>query len=58
MRYVKLLSQLFLLIGLFFIGSQINLNSLFVIKPNTIFLALLLWFIAIPSSFFIVQNII
>ena len=56
--YIKLLSQLFLLIGLFFIGSQINLNSLFVIKPNTIFLALLLWFIAIPSSFFIVQNII
>lgn len=56
--YIKLLSQLFLLIGLFFIGSQINLNSLFVIKSNTIFLALLLWFIAIPSSFFIVQNII
>jgi len=56
--YIKLLSQLFLLIGLFFIGSQINLNSLFVIKPNTIFLALLLWFIAIPSSFYIVQNII
>ena len=56
--YIKLLSQLFLLIGLFFIGSQINLNSLFVIKPNSIFLALLLWFIAIPSSFFIVQNII
>ena len=56
--YIKLLSQLFLLIGLFFIGSQINLNSLFVIKPNTIFLALLLWFIAIPSSLFIVQNII
>jgi uncharacterized integral membrane protein (TIGR00698 family) len=55
---IQLSSKIFLLFGLFFIGSQISLKSISVLQPNTLLLGCILWFIAIPSSFYLVLNAI
>lgn len=58
LTHIKLFSKIFLLLGLFFIGSQINLKSIYSLQPNILFLALILWFIAVPSSFYMALKII
>ena len=58
MSFIKLISQSFLLLGLFCIGSQIDKKVLSNISIKPLQLALILWIIVIPSSFLLIQAII
>jgi len=51
---LKILSQAFLMFGLFCIGTQTNLFDLKTISAKPLILALLLWFVAMPSAYFLV----
>ena len=58
LSFIKLISQSFLLLGLFCIGSQIDKKVLSNISIKPLQLALILWIIVIPSSFLLIQAII
>ena len=58
LSFIKLISQSFLLLGLFCIGSQIDKKVLSNISVKPLQLALILWIIVIPSSYLLVQAII
>ena len=58
LTYLKLASQSFLLVGLFCIGTQINKESLGSISSRSLVLALILWALVIPSSYFMIMTII
>ena len=58
LTYLKLASQSFLLVGLFCIGTQINKESLGSISSKSLVLALILWALVIPSSYFMIMTII
>ena len=58
LNFIKLISQSFLLLGLFCIGSQIDKKVLSNISVKPLQLALILWIIVIPSSYLLVQAII
>ena len=58
LSFIKLISQSFLLLGLFCIGSQINKKVLSNISVKPLQLVLILWIIVIPSSYLLVQAII
>ena len=53
--FIKLISQCFLLLGLFCIGSQIDKKALSNISIKPMQLALILWIIIIPSSYMLIQ---
>ena len=58
LSFIKLISQSFLLLGLFCIGSQIDKKVLSNISVKPLQLALILWIIVIPSSYLLIQAII
>ena len=58
LNFIKLISQSFLLLGLFCIGSQIDKKVLSNISVKPLQLALILWIIVIPSSYLLIQAII
>lgn len=58
LNFIKLISQSFLLLGLFCIGSQIDKKVLSNISVKPLQLVLILWIIVIPSSYLLVQAII
>ena len=58
LSFIKLISQSFLLLGLFCIGSQIDKKVLSNISVKPLQLVLILWIIVIPSSYLLVQAII
>ena len=58
LNLIKLISQSFLLLGLFCIGSQIDKKVLSNISVKPLQLALILWIIVIPSSYLLIQAII
>ena len=58
LSFIKLISQSFLLLGLFCIGSQIDKKVLSNISVKPLQLALILWVIVIPSSYLLIQAII
>jgi uncharacterized membrane protein YadS len=58
LNFIKLISQSFLLLGLFCIGSQIDKKVFSNISVKPLQLALILWIIAIPSSYLLIQAII
>ena len=58
LNFIKLISQSFLLLGLFCIGSQIDKKVLSNISVKPLQLALILWIIVIPSSYLLIQSII
>ena len=58
LSFIKLISQSFLLLGLFCIGSQIDKKVLSNISIKPLQLALILWVIVIPSSYLLIQAII
>ena len=58
LNFIKLISQSFLLLGLFCIGSQIDKKVLSNISLKPLQLVLILWIIVIPSSYLLVQAII
>ena len=58
LNFIKLISQSFLLLGLFCIGSQIDKKVLSNISVKPLQLVLILWIIVIPSSYLLIQAII
>ena len=58
LSFIKLISQSFLLLGLFCIGSQIDKKVLSNISVKPLQLVLILWIIVIPSSYLLIQAII
>ena len=58
LNFIKHISQSFLLLGLFCIGSQIDKKVLSNISVKPLQLVLILWIIAIPSSYLLIQAII
>ena len=58
LNFIKLISQSFLLLGLFCIGSQIDKKVLSNISVKPLQLALILWIIVIPTSYLLIQAII
>ena len=58
LNFIKLISQYFLLLGLFCIGSQIDKKVLSNISVKPLQLVLILWIIVIPSSYLLIQAII
>ena len=58
LNLIKLISQSFLLLGLFCIGSQIDKKVLSNISVKPLQLVLILWIIVIPSSYLLIQAII
>jgi uncharacterized integral membrane protein (TIGR00698 family) len=58
LNFIKHISQSFLLLGLFCIGSQIDKKVLSNISVKPLQLVLILWIIVIPSSYLLVQAII
>ena len=58
MSFIKFISQSFLLLGLFCIGSQIDKKVLSNISIKPLQLALILWIIIIPSSYLLIVAII
>ena len=53
---LQILSQSFLLFGLFCIGTQFNIIELKSISGKPLILALILWFMVIPSAYWLVTN--
>ncbi|MDB0070588.1 putative sulfate exporter family transporter [Gammaproteobacteria bacterium] len=51
---LKIASQLFLMLGLFCIGTQFNVQELKSISGKPLILALLLWMMVIPSAYWLV----
>jgi uncharacterized integral membrane protein (TIGR00698 family) len=58
LNFIKFISQSLLLLGLFCIGSQIDKKVFSNISVKPLQLALILWIIAIPSSYLLIQAII
>jgi uncharacterized integral membrane protein (TIGR00698 family) len=58
LNFIKLISQSFLLLGFFCIGSQIDKKVLSNISVKPLQLVLILWIIVIPSSYLLIQAII
>jgi uncharacterized integral membrane protein (TIGR00698 family) len=58
LNFIKHISQSFLLLGLFCIGSQIDKKVLSNISVKPLQLVLILWIIVIPSSYLLIQAII
>ena len=54
LEILKISSQSFLMLGLFCIGTQFNINDLKSISLKPLVLALILWLIVIPSSYWLV----
>jgi len=54
LEILKISSQSFLMLGLFCIGTQFNINDLKSISFKPLVLALILWLIVIPSSYWLV----
>ena len=52
---LQIISQSFLMFGLFCIGSQFNSDQLTTISSKPLMLALLLWMAVIPSAYFLVK---
>ena len=52
---LQIISQSFLMFGLFCIGSQFNSDQLTSISSKPLMLALLLWMAVIPSAYFLVK---
>jgi len=53
----KLLSQSFLILGLFCIGTQFQAQELKAINGRPLILALLIWFMVIPAAYFLVIHL-
>ena len=54
LEILKISSQSFLMLGLFCIGTQFNINDIKSISLKPLVLALILWLIVIPSSYWLV----
>ena len=57
-NYIEEFSQLFIIIGLFCIGTQINRDSFKEIKFMALFHFFILWILIIPISVFLINNFI
>ena len=55
LNVLQIISQSFLMFGLFCIGSQFNSDQLTSISSKPLMLALLLWMAVIPSAYFLVK---
>ena len=55
LNVLQIISQSFLMFGLFCIGSQFNSDQLTFISSKPLMLALLLWMAVIPSAYFLVK---
>ena len=52
---LQILSQAFLLIGLFCIGSQFDPNEMKSISSKPLIMALIIWAVVIPSAYALVK---
>tara|TARA_B100000214_G_scaffold292173_1_gene221906 strand:+ start:298 stop:1206 length:909 start_codon:yes stop_codon:yes gene_type:complete len=54
-NFLQILSQAFLLVGLFCIGSQFNPNEMKSISSKPLIMALIIWAVVIPSAYALVK---
>ncbi len=54
-NFFKIFSKIFLLFGLFCIGSQFNPNEIKLIDGKPLLMALILWAAVIPSAYFLIK---
>jgi len=54
-NFLQILSQAFLLIGLFCIGSQFDPNEMKLISSKPLIMALIIWAVVIPSAYALVK---
>jgi uncharacterized membrane protein YadS len=54
---IKLVSQSFLILGLFCIGTQFNVHELNAISGKPLMLASMLWLMVIPAAYWLVINL-